>query len=208
VTTYLGTEVLLEQPNRVLSVSEPQQLAATVMDARTGLRKIEVRQSAPARSRELEMLAMDLGEAYELRQVLERRRGRQKAIWVPTWQRDLVLTAAAAAGSGTITVRECGYATRIWPHAAARRHLLLLAPGGATTLLRRVSVAVTDGSTETLTLVGPGGETTHGVEIAATWLVCFLRLMRLDRDEIAWRWRGGTAAVALPIREIPAEAPA
>lgn len=206
---YLGTPVFLEQPNRQLSVQEPQQLEAVVMDARTGVRTVEPRSPVPTKSRQMEMLAMDLGEAYVLRAFLHARVGRQKAFWSPTWQRDLVLAAAALSGAGDIVVRECGYATRLWPSSPARRHLLLLPPAGGAPLTRRVFAAVSNGDgTETLTLIGPAGETTHGVAIATTWLVCFLLLRRLDDDQVLFRWRGGAAVVPLPFRELPAEVPA
>ena len=208
MTSYLGTEILLDVPHRVLIAQESHEVSTVVMDAQTGVRTVEVRDPVPARSRELEMLATDLGEAYELREFLHRRRGRQKALWLPSWQQDLVLDASELATSGTITVKACGYASNIWPLSPAKRHLMLRSRGG-TTLLRHVDVAVDNGDgTETLTLTGPNGETQHGVAIDTSWLVSFLRLVRLDRDEVEFSWQGGVATVRIPIREIPQEVPA
>jgi hypothetical protein len=205
---YLGVPFLSTNPNRVFSAAERQRLKATVMDAQTGPRTVTAPTSVPAKSRSIEVLALDLGKIYELRQHLMACQGKLKPFWVPSWQRDLVLAASSGSGVGTITIKECGYATRIWPSGAARRHLAIRKPGGSVMLLRRVTAAVSNGNgTETLTLVGPAGETTLGVAVAIDWLVMFIRYVRLDEDEIFIEWTGKAARCELPITDLVEETP-
>lgn len=205
---YLGVPFLTARPNRVFSAAERQRLEATVMDAQTGPRTVTPPTRVPAKSRSIEFLSFDdLGQVYELRKHLMTCQGRLKPFWTPSWQRDLVLAQSSGSGVGTITIKECGYATRVWPSGTARRHLALRGRTG-TLLLRRVTAAVSNGNgTETLTLIGPAGEATLGVAVSIDWLVMFARYVRLSEDEIFIEWTGKAARCELPITDLVEETP-
>jgi hypothetical protein len=206
---YLGVPVLTTNPNRVPSIRENQRLEKEVLDAKTTPATVRPPTRVPSRARTYELLSLnDAARAHEFRQFLMARQGRLKPFWAPSWQRDLVLAQASGSGVGTIVIRECGYATRIWPTGAARRHLVLRSPSG-TLVMRRVASAVSNGNaTETLTLIGPAGETTLGIAVGVDWLVMFARYVRLDADEIQFRWRGKVAQLELPVIDLSAETPA
>lgn len=202
---YLGAEILTIAPNRQGPTPQGQKLDPIVHDPVTRPPTVQTPNTQPSAGRSVEFLTMDLGRVADLRTFLAARKGRQKPFWLPSWQKDLVIAAAAGAGVGTLVIRECGYATRIWPAGAARRHVLLRSPAGVI-VPRRVSLAVSNGDgTETLTLIGPAGETTHGVAIDTTWLAMLMRFMRLDDDNVAFEWDGPVARLEIPVRELTAE---
>jgi hypothetical protein len=202
-TPYLGAELVTRQPGRMLRPDEAQSLAVVELDNTSGVRTVRAPVRQPAKSRSFEMPAFDLGAAYEARRLMYQQVGMQRAFWIPSWQRDLPIAAAAIAGATTIAVHECGYATNIFPAGVAKRHVVLRSPSGASVQARKVTNATTDGSTETLTL-----DTPLSAGIDSSTLAMFLRYVRFDADEMTFEWDGRATFVALPVVDLSEETPA
>lgn len=203
--TYLGTDVLEVELQNDSAMPTGHESPVNVLDSKTGPRTLEVLNQLAPSLRTLELTAFDLGAAAVIRRFVQARRGRQRRFWAPSWQRDFVHSSAAGSGSSTITVLGWGYATGVFPLGNARRHIRLRSPSGQL-YYRRVTAAVhnLDG-TETLTLQGPNGETSLGVASDSTWQVSFMRMGRLDSDEISFAWDGGVMSTVLPFRELTQE---
>lgn len=84
------------------------------------------------------------------RSLLYTLRGRQRPIWVPSWQSDLAPVAAIAGGSTALTVEWAGY-TLFGLDRPNRKDLRIELRDG-TVFYRRVASALEVGNTETLTL--------------------------------------------------------
>lgn len=135
-------------------------------------------------------------ETWGVRRWLHSRRGRQKSFWVPSWNRDLVLDEPIGAGSTLLAVRPTGYPM----HYGVTNIMILLTDG--TMYFRRVLGGVDDASgSEILTL-----ETGLPVAVPKTQvaLICFIRHVRLDSDNIEMTHQyGRRVSITVPITEVP-----
>lgn len=139
-----------------------------------------------------------------LRGFIDARRGRLVPFWAPTYAAELVMSADSLAAASSITVYSVGYRQYLFP-VTARKYLALVSPDGS--FLRRKVTLVTDNldGTESLSLdAGLGVD-----QLAATTLVSFLTLCRLEEDRVPIRWyAAGAAEASFRFREVPNEVPA
>lgn len=84
------------------------------------------------------------------RSLLYARRGRQRPVWVPSWQSDLAPAAEIAGGSTALSIEWAGYT--LFGQGKPNRQDLRIELTDGTVLLRRVTAAAEAGATETLTL--------------------------------------------------------
>lgn len=142
--------------------------------------------------RSMRLMGDGLEEAWAIREFLHRRAGRLRPFWQPTFEADLVSTAAGAVTT-TLTVRSDGYLT----HAASRTHIALETASGW--LVRTITAAEEISDTETeLTL-------NASLAINASEILCisWLGLHRLDADRVEISWLGGqVCSVSVPIIEV------
>lgn len=122
------------------------------------------------------------------------RRGRQRALWVPTFAEDLVLVSTVSPSSSLLVVQACGLVTFAQGNVHRRDVRIKLIDG--TVFYRRVSDFVTiDENLERVTINAPlNREVTPQQVEAISWLL----LMRMDSDtpEIAW-YSAGVAETTL-----------
>lgn len=105
-------------------------------------------------------------------------RGRQRAVWVPTWTDDLRLVASTASGSNVLTVAWAGYSEHLAGEPGREDIRLQLHDG--TIIRRRITDAVeVSSAVEQLTL-----DATLGVDVAPSQvaLVSFMALCRNSSD--------------------------
>lgn len=105
--------------------------------------------------------------------------GDKGGLWLPSWNQDLHLAAAAASGATTISVEWCGY-TAYGRQQAGRRDIRIELAGG-TAIHRRITGSADAGATETLTL-----DAALGVAIAPATVRCisFLTFSQLAGDAV------------------------
>lgn len=114
----------------------------------------------------------------DFRRWLFARRGKQKAIWTPTFARDLIIKTTVAAAQQNIDVEIAGLKN----YAAAgvhRRDLRIETRSGAVYYRRASAYVEVDATTERLTLDAPLGVEYEPDEFA---LVSWMALARLDSD--------------------------
>lgn len=206
MSTYLGLDVLDQTVHdRAGSVEESLRRKLALLDGGTGAREADAQSGAPAPARPFLWTCLSRAAVAGLRAFLDARKGRCVPFWVPTYQQDLTLAADLGSGASSATIRWVGYALHLFPPGGARRHLALYEPGAAL-VYRRVTAATDPGTglTESLALDSPAPR----LFPAATTVVSFLRLCRLDDDDVRIEWSGrGFAQAELRIRDLPAEAP-
>jgi hypothetical protein len=140
-------------------------------------------------------------EIQQLRDFIDRRMGALSPFWVPTWRADLVLDADAPSNASAISVKACGYASRMFAYTA-RRYLAIRTPAGGW-IYRKATSASVVGSSESI-----GLDSQVGMILPAGTAVSFLVLCRLadDAAEIDWK-TAGVATAKTRFLELPREVP-
>lgn len=203
-TTYRGFPVLTRKPNweddpeatyarRMAEID--LEIGGVSWDDETGLPDVLFGYRVTPASR---------NEIEDLRAFLFARQGRRKAIWVPSFARDvIVVTDPIASGAVNIDVEACGFTDYV--EAGVNRRDLRIEMRNGTVYYRRVSgSSKVDEDTERLTLDTPLGVTIAATDIAA---ISFMALARLDQDgvEIAY-WSGDVADARLGFRTVRSSA--
>lgn len=118
-------------------------------------------------------------EQARFRSLLYALAGRAGQIWVPSWNQDLVLHAAAGSLDATLQVKPAGYS--IFGLQQVNRRDLRIELYGGTVLYRRITDCSDDGDYETLTL-----DSALGVAFSPAQVRCisFMSMCQLAADEI------------------------
>jgi hypothetical protein len=117
-------------------------------------------------------------------------RGRQRAFWLPTWGRELVLQAAVTSGATSILVTPLADSS-VW----IGRHLMIDHPTGP--VFREITAAVWDALGIRLTIAAPGKSVALGTPIH------LLVKVRSDADRIELAHGPNRTELALPLIETP-----
>lgn len=209
MSTYLGADVWLTQPHRVLDARETWDRGTFVVASPAGAWQLERGRDAPAVTRPVQWACRTRAEIVAARTFLAARLGAYAPFWMPTYVEDFQIVDQGFSGWSYVDVRTRGYARYVWPVAEAFRHVIALrVDGGAVAGPWRVGRAVENADgTERLftdgTGVAPGPFTT------SRWLMCSCLYARLATDEVQWRWvRPDYAILSLTMMSLPQETPA
>lgn len=182
-TTYRGYPVMTHEPNWRVAPEIDYARKLGEIDYGPGAPFVFDHAGVPLPELRLLWTALDRAQANNLRAFLWARRGRQKALWVPTWADDLRIVGYENA-VGLLDVAHCGIVDNV-ANITHRKDLRLELVDG-TVLYRRITQAQEiSSSTERLTLDTPLGQDLEAADFAR---VSWLMLLRLDQDavEIAW----------------------
>ncbi len=140
-------------------------------------------------------------EIQQFRDFVDLRMGALVPFWVPTWRADLVLDADAPSNASAISVKACGYSSRMFS-STARRYLAIRTPAGGW-IYRKATSASAVASSESI-----GLDSQVGTALPAGTAVSFLVLCRLadDAAEIDWK-TAGVATAKTKFLELPREVP-
>ncbi len=128
--------------------------------------------------------ALTRDDAATLRAFLYARRGRARAVWVPTWNEDLRLVDTVGPAVSTIDVEECGlvyFAT----NEIMRRDVRIELTDGTVYFRRLTDFATVDETTERASMNAPFGQTVTPDDVLR---ISWLHLMRLDHDDVDLVW--------------------
>jgi len=196
-TTYLTYPIITDAPKA--GDSEQFWREVDVLDTVTGL-------SAKTAVRDIPKMASAVGwychtaaELWDRRVWLHKRRGRQGAFWLPSWNADVTIVKAIVAGDDFIEIAAIGFAAKY----TLPVDLVIVFTAGTTTSFRCTFVT-TDGP--------PGTERLHfagafsgGAPLDAIARTSKLTLSRLNSDRIEiLHTAGGGASIAAPTVEVPA----
>lgn len=150
-----------------------------VLDAQTGPAAVFDRAGRPWRGQELRWIAHGRAQNSALRSLLYGLAGRWNSVWVPTWNADLLLAAAASSSATSITVQWAAYTVAARMQSNWRDLRIELWSG--TVLYRRITDAAEDGDTEILEL-----DAALGVALTprAVRLISFMVFGAQDSDAI------------------------
>lgn len=143
-------------------------------------------------------------EIQDLMDFFDDKKGRWQPFWVPTWQADLVVTAAIDPADTIITVRDVKYSDFWQPNDVTGRFLFFKFPDGS----HAVRTVLDAPTSATIRLTSPIGQAVPTDQLDRL-LVSFLLFCRFDQDEIEIRFLTDSAAeAALAFRTLPQEGPA
>lgn len=121
-------------------------------------------------------------DRYQLRQWFYWLRGRQRAFWLPGWNRGIELLQTITNGGSTVVIRNIGFS-----EGYGSGDLFIRTTSGVIhTLQVASSIADTDGLTETLTLTSPSPATITPAQVETA---CLMFLVRLASDRIEFEHR-------------------
>jgi hypothetical protein len=203
---YKGFDVLnFYEFNRKGEIEETLDRKFVLLDNRTGKRTPDEQAPHPSPVRSFVWTCFDRGEIADLVAWLDDRRGRAVPFWLPTYQQDLTLAEDLLEDDSTASILWVRYTQQLFPNTNGRRHLVLFAPGLPLEVYGIVD-ADDPGTFQTETLnLEPAAVRDYP---AATTILSFLKLCRLEDDEVEIAWDSRDVAEAtIRVREIPDETP-
>lgn len=205
MSTYKGIDVLEIKIDRPGAADETFDRRLTILDPGTGVVTVDEDSATPSPSRTVTIVTFTRAAAKAVYDFLDARKGRVVPFWMPSYQRDLVLTEDIAISGDVATVEWTGYSTGVYPQSLARRHLAFYEPHLAMEYHEVTDADETGTATETLEL----SPAVSRAAPAATTLISFLKLVRMDEDEAEISWLStGVAEFTFRIHEVPNEVPA
>lgn len=204
-TQYLGYDVLEIEPSWDEPVSRNTR---NVYRLDPGMGKVSVsdRSGVPVMDRKGFRWVMDGGRAdiQVFRDFISNRAGMRVPFWVPTWRKDMALTADLPVGNAGMIIQGIGF-TKYMYGANCRHYLAFIMPD-RTKSYRHITASADPGNgTESITLDSAFAFTLP----AASVMISFLTLCRLADDKPRLLWHTPNLAEStLEFVELPQEVPA
>lgn len=182
--TYRSSPVFELKPNWIEDPSLALERNVTVLDASVGLTTITDRAEMPLTTQRMRFSHVTKAAIDTWKQRLWALRGKQVAIWVPTWSDDLTVVAQIGDAALNIDVRWLGY-TKYLQLDPGRRDIRIQLNNGTIYYRRITGSTEVSPTVERLSIDSALGTTVNVSDIA---LVCFMALSRSDSDthEIAY----------------------
>lgn len=153
--------------------------------------------AAPEQSGQFAWVARNRSEMRALTYWLHSRKGQWKSFWVPTWNRDLTVTAEIAANTTSIEIADIGFRT----NARIPCDIMILTTAGARIYCHVTAASAGDPGKELIGLSAQVGTHLFLWDIA---MVCMLKRTRFAADRIEiHHGPAGTAMVSAPTVEVP-----
>lgn len=172
---YLGRPVLTLPPNRAEPITAQLQRATADRDGQTGViyRADEAGRCVGSQSYSWQVKGRL--KRHEFRQLLYRLQGRQNAMWLPTFNDDLILAQDAAMAATVLSVEQAGlsYVEAPFP---GREYVLI---GGVGRKFTAMAAPTTAGQ-ERIVIAAPGAP----AALPAGTRFCFMDVGRLDQDTV------------------------
>ena len=174
-----GYPVIVEEPNRASELRTRFERIYSDVDGELGrpYRGDEAGRAFVAQP--YDWRAVGRQQHHELRSALYRLNGRQKAVWMPTWNQDAVVAGEVASGADRIEIGRIGY-TYLGGPVSGRDRFLVEDATGTNRIIRIGSVLDLPGTpNERVNLTAPTSFVIPDGAIGS-----FIELMRLDQDSI------------------------
>lgn len=179
LTVYQGYPLFTLEPNRQEDLEIQFVHSMEELDGTLGLIRRFDEVGRSFQTQFYNWTATGRAQHYQLRQLLYRLKGRQKAFWMPSFNEDVVLARPLQAGESLVSVGQIGYRALGGPIAGRDR----LAIRGDDSVLHPVAINGTSAG------LGPGEERLNlsapvGFTASAGATGSFVSIMRLENDVI------------------------
>lgn len=195
---YLGFPVMPYSPEWSADPQHEYSRKMAILDAQTGPRAYDDESGIPSQSPTYRWICSSRAQIHDLRKFFYARKGRLKAIWVPTWVEDVKVVETIGAASTNIDIEYIGYDQLTGADDSGRRDLRIETVAGVVYYRRVTGSSVIDDDTERLSIL-----TALGAEITAANVrrVSFMSLMRLESDQVEFTyWTGDSMESANAMR--------
>lgn len=183
--TWAGQELWLKPNNWRQPVSEVSISNVFISDYGYGAVQPESHSDFAEHSRRYTWLCKNRDEIDSFMSFLKRRNGRQKPVYIPTWDDDFTLVATSGSGEDTLEVVNNGYAYDIGYHPA-KRTIIIFRTDGSYTLCTIINSAVNvEGNVELYLSAQLGADVTP----ETTKRICYCDLRRQRSDTVVLEWR-------------------
>lgn len=129
--------------------------------------------------------ALDREEIDFIKKFLYARRGRARAVWVPTYAEDLKPTSVISSASTTFTVEHAGLVQFLSSNSVHRRDIRIHLKNGAVYYRRINNFESVSSAEESVSIDSPLGV---DVALGDVYRVSWMMLMRLDSDTTEFAW--------------------
>ncbi len=196
--TYRGYPVLDYCPLIVTPLDERISRAIDVFDNEQGRRDVEVKSNRASRRYTVAMRKGSRAAVWSIRQWLHSRRGRQKAFWLPSFNRDAVLAQPTDVNPATLTINHLGVGR--FYHSTL--DLLIWLANGTKHYVQVVDSAVDVNGNEVLVL--SAAITSPSIAPADVRQISIMSLVRLDADTVKIGYdAAGYATMTVPAIGVP-----
>lgn len=194
--TYRSKDVI---PDQTIIVSDPRERisrAVDMFDNGSGPITVEIKNSWVNSTKMITFDTDTRAQRWAARQWIHSRRGRQKAFWLPSWNRDLNSLVDVSAAATSLTCSPIGY-----PLYYGVKDIMIQLTDGSR-YYNRVLSATTDGNGDEILSL----ESAVGVDlpVADIDMICFMSHVRFDTDKVDIRHDyAGRAVISIPVKETP-----
>lgn len=199
IVTYRGFPVMLQQPNwrENPQLDYQRKIAERAFGWGQDAWTDESGLAIPVETFQWTMLSR--ADTNYFRAWCRARRGKQKALWLPTWSDDLVLATEVAPTATNIDVEACGLTN--FAQADVHRRDIRIELTDGTVFYRRASGYVTvDEVTERMTIDAALGELVRPQDVER---ISWMAFSRLDTDSVELSWYHPAAAEATIVMRAP-----
>jgi hypothetical protein len=189
--TYNGYEILMVKPDWADGMDASQDYVFDQVDHDTGPIAFFETSDTPQPHRAYRWMMKTRQAVYDFRAFLNRRNGRQKAFYIPSWNDDFRLVTDIGSGATQIRVVDDGFVDFIGVDPA-RCHVMIRRTGGGY-YLRQITAATKDGMDALLTINSALGAALTVADCKAIHLVS---LYRLESDTVVLQWLTDEVAVS------------
>lgn len=182
--TYEGIEVILRQPNWRTAIENVSEFQFKTLDHEVGTVEWYYGPEPSAVKRNYQWLLRDKGEIRKFREMLGRRRGQLKAVFVPSFHDDLRLAVAIQPDDNGLTVTDSDILATVG-HDLERDRLIIRLRDGST-LFRRITAVANSIHGVTLTV---DVKFDNLINIADVKAIHILFKSRFSTDKISLIWR-------------------
>lgn len=194
--TYRGKPVMTDRSAVVGDLSEKIVRTIDMFDNGSGPIQIDIASNWVRFMQTISFIKNNKADVWKLRKWIHARRGKQRAFWLPSWNRDLVILQNVASTAISIIVSPIGY-----PLYYTVKDIMIQLLNGT-----RIFARVTSGSTykdgnEALSLSAQIGTAFATTDID---FVCFMSHVRFDTDLVTFNHRDvGQVSTSIALAETP-----
>lgn len=194
--TYLGLDVLTENPKLIADISESIVWAAEYVDNGFGPVAVETLFNYADFGQTLGFHEDRGARLWRRRAWLHSLMGKQKAFWLPSFNMDLALQATVGASDTVITVKSIG------PISVYGGKQIAFFLKDGTTIFRQIDDVENAGANDDLTISSSLGQSVAPADIG---VLCFMTKVRLNADQVTFDHQFEDAStVSVAVTEVPA----
>ncbi len=182
---YLGLPVYHRPPNRSANLDAEFEWAFNETDSGSGRRYRNTDNARATVRQKHEWLLRGRTAKAAFRAFLYYMRGRQRAVWLPTFMNDMTLSRNVGVGTNSLYVKACGLAYTGGGATSGRSHVCVQMKNGTRFYRRVTAMAAVGNDTEERLVLDSGFPL--GVQMAAVERISWMDTARFENDRVEFK---------------------